>query len=180
MLTVSGAADDAGNVVGREVSHPDAHETWVTVQQLQRGMCGGSRPHFFRGVATVSAAGHSVCTLSTSQQLPDAALDCTQACAAHAQGGWHCHASGGAALQLASDHACVLFVGLQVVTKLFHIVEPDVACFGQKDYQQWRLITRMVGVRLLCAFATLTFDMIHACKQGLQSAWTLQPTLLAA
>jgi pantoate--beta-alanine ligase len=39
----------------------------------------------------------------------------------------------------------VLAVGLQVVTKLFHIVEPDVACFGQKDYQQWRLITRMVG-----------------------------------
>lgn len=33
---------------------------------------------------------------------------------------------------------------LQVVTKLFHIVEPDVAVFGQKDYQQWRLITRMV------------------------------------
>lgn len=80
---VAGAADDAGNVVGREVAHPDAHETWVTVQQLQRGMCGDSRPHFFRGVATV-------------------------------------------------------------VTKLFHLVEPDVACFGQKDYQQWRLITRMV------------------------------------
>ncbi len=32
----------------------------------------------------------------------------------------------------------------QVVTKLFHIVEPDVALFGRKDYQQWRLITRMV------------------------------------
>jgi pantoate--beta-alanine ligase len=31
-----------------------------------------------------------------------------------------------------------------VVTKLFHIVEPDVAVFGQKDYQQWRLISRMV------------------------------------
>lgn len=54
MHAVEGASSDAGNVVGREVAHPDAHETWVTVQQLQRGMCGDSRPHFFRGVATVS------------------------------------------------------------------------------------------------------------------------------
>lgn len=52
--TVAGVAGDAGNVVGRELPHPDAHETWVTVQQLQLGMCGDSRPHFFRGVATVS------------------------------------------------------------------------------------------------------------------------------
>jgi pantoate--beta-alanine ligase len=27
-----------------------------------------------------------------------------------------------------------------VVTKLFHIVGPDVAVFGKKDYQQWRII----------------------------------------
>ncbi|KAJ6403801.1 hypothetical protein OIU84_012079 [Salix udensis] len=31
-----------------------------------------------------------------------------------------------------------------VVTKLFNIVEPDVAVFGKKDYQQWRIVQRMV------------------------------------
>ncbi|KAI5077534.1 hypothetical protein GOP47_0007358 [Adiantum capillus-veneris] len=31
-----------------------------------------------------------------------------------------------------------------VVTKLFHIIEPDVALFERKDYQQWRVICRMV------------------------------------
>ncbi|KAK3003911.1 hypothetical protein RJ639_019036 [Escallonia herrerae] len=59
------------------------HETWVRVDRLEKGMCGKSRPVFFRGVATV-------------------------------------------------------------VSKLFNIVEPDVAVFGKKDYQQWRIIRRMV------------------------------------
>jgi pantoate--beta-alanine ligase len=31
-----------------------------------------------------------------------------------------------------------------VVSKLFNIIEPDVAVFGKKDYQQWRIILRMV------------------------------------
>lgn len=33
---------------------------------------------------------------------------------------------------------------LTVVLKLLHLVEPDIALFGKKDYQQWRLIERMV------------------------------------
>ncbi|KAF5726598.1 pantoate--beta-alanine ligase isoform X1 [Tripterygium wilfordii] len=59
------------------------HETWVRVERLEKGLCGKSRPVFFRGVATV-------------------------------------------------------------VTKLFNIVEPDFAIFGKKDYQQFRIIQRMV------------------------------------
>jgi pantoate--beta-alanine ligase len=33
---------------------------------------------------------------------------------------------------------------LTVIAKLFHLVEPDLACFGQKDVQQLTLVKRMV------------------------------------
>lgn len=63
--------------------YPDGYQTYVTVQDLSRGLCGDSRPDHFRGVATV-------------------------------------------------------------VLKLFQIVRPDIAFFGQKDAQQCAVIRRMV------------------------------------
>ncbi|XP_057964622.1 pantoate--beta-alanine ligase isoform X2 [Malania oleifera] len=74
---------ERGGVVSCVEERGLVHETWVRVERLEKGMCGKSRPVFFRGVATV-------------------------------------------------------------VTKLFNIVEPDVAVFGKKDYQQWRIVQRMV------------------------------------
>ncbi|CAN6302795.1 unnamed protein product [Urochloa humidicola] len=87
-LYVRGGADasESGGAVPAsclEDAGGHAHETWIRVERLEKGLCGSSRPVFFRGVATV-------------------------------------------------------------VAKLFNIVEPDIAVFGKKDYQQWRLICRMV------------------------------------
>ncbi|CAL5218733.1 g447 [Coccomyxa viridis] len=74
---------DAGNVVGADAKRErGAHQTFIQVEDLQKPLCGQSRPHFFRGVATV-------------------------------------------------------------VAKLFNIVEPDVAVFGRKDYQQFLILSKM-------------------------------------
>ncbi|XP_061370963.1 pantoate--beta-alanine ligase isoform X2 [Gastrolobium bilobum] len=82
------------------------HETWVRVEKLEKGLCGKSRPVFFRGVATI-------------------------------------------------------------VTKLFNIVEPDVAVFGKKDYQQWRVIQRMalsISKSLLRAQSIAKDGQVHCEK----------------
>ena len=66
-----------------EIIYPPGYQTYVTVEEVTRGLCGASRPIHFRGVATV-------------------------------------------------------------VAKLFNIVKPHSAVFGQKDFQQLVTIRRMV------------------------------------
>jgi pantoate--beta-alanine ligase len=63
--------------------YPEGFQSWVTVEELQKPLCGAFRPGHFRGVATV-------------------------------------------------------------VLKLLNLVQPRRAYFGTKDYQQYRLIGRMV------------------------------------
>ncbi len=65
-----------------EEIYPPAHQTFVVVTELTRGLCGPSRPGHFRGVATVVAA-------------------------------------------------------------LFLLTQPNVAVFGEKDYQQLAILKRM-------------------------------------
>lgn len=73
-----------------EEIYPEGYQTYVTLEQMTKNLCGASRPIHFRGVATV-------------------------------------------------------------VTKLFNIVKPHVALFGDKDFQQRVVIQRMAR--------DLNFDM---------------------
>jgi pantoate--beta-alanine ligase len=66
-----------------EEMYPPGYQTWVSVDEMTRHLCGATRPGHFRGVTTV-------------------------------------------------------------VTKLFNIVRPHLAVFGQKDAQQALVIKRMV------------------------------------
>lgn len=50
-----------------EEMYPDGFQTSVSVSEISQGLCGGSRPHFFGGVATV------VCKL-LNQARPDFAV----------------------------------------------------------------------------------------------------------
>jgi pantoate--beta-alanine ligase len=110
-----------------------------------------------------------------------------------------------------ADHLCGAsrpghFNGvLQVVNKLFNIIRPDVAVFGQKDIQQYRLIETMVaefdhGVRLIRADTVREADglalssrntylspaeravapALHAELAALREALTADPTRPAA
>ena len=63
--------------------YPAGYQTFVTVTEVTKGLCGASRPTHFQGVATV-------------------------------------------------------------VLKLFNLVQPDVAVFGEKDYQQLVTVQRLV------------------------------------
>lgn len=44
---------DAVYAPGAQAMYPAGYTTYVSVEGVSEGLCGGSRPHFFRGVATV-------------------------------------------------------------------------------------------------------------------------------
>jgi pantoate--beta-alanine ligase len=87
------AGVDVAYVPDAASMYPAGYQTFVEVEQLQKPLCGASRPGHFRGVATI-------------------------------------------------------------VLKLFHAVQPHVALFGRKDYQQLQVLTKMardldVGVEVV-------------------------------
>jgi pantoate--beta-alanine ligase len=82
------AGVDAVFAPAPEELYPPGAQTWVEVAELQQPLCGGSRPHFFRGVATV-------------------------------------------------------------VTKLLVAARPQLAVFGEKDFQQLQVVKRLVRDLLL-------------------------------
>jgi pantoate--beta-alanine ligase len=77
-----GAGVDVAFVPEPAAMYPDGYQTYVQVRELEQGLCGGSRPGHFIGVATV-------------------------------------------------------------VLKLFNLVQPHVALFGEKDFQQLQVLKRM-------------------------------------
>jgi pantoate--beta-alanine ligase len=83
LAKAAAAGADVAFVPEASAMYPRGHQTTVQVHDLERGLCGASRPGHFVGVATV-------------------------------------------------------------VCKLFNIVRPQVAVFGEKDFQQLAVIRRMV------------------------------------
>jgi pantoate--beta-alanine ligase len=77
------AGVDVAYVPDASAIYPAGYQTYVEVEELQKNLCGASRPGHFRGVATI-------------------------------------------------------------VLKLFHAVQPHIALFGRKDYQQLRVLSQMV------------------------------------
>lgn len=78
---------------------------------------------------------------------------------------------------------------MQVVSKLFNIVKPDIALFGQKDYQQFLVISRMVELLnmpvklVMCPIARETDGLamssrnIHLTPEDRKHALILSKTL---
>jgi pantoate--beta-alanine ligase len=84
LAKAAGAGTDAAFVPEGGEIYPPGYQTFVRVRELEKGLCGDSRPDHFLGVATV-------------------------------------------------------------VCKLFNIVRPHLALFGEKDFQQLAVIRRMVA-----------------------------------
>jgi len=80
----AGAGTDVAYVPEARDVYPPGYQTFVQVRELEQGLCGGTRPGHFVGVATV-------------------------------------------------------------VCKLFNVVRPHLALFGEKDFQQLAVIRRMVA-----------------------------------